>query len=68
MFTTNTYYNGSYQLSIPVFWFAEDGLVTNQLPDNVQTAYVYSNGTMRVSKFGFTRERLIDGTEHQVED
>jgi len=68
MIPTNTYYNGSYQLSIPLYWFAKDGFVTNRLPDNVQCIQVYSNGTMRISKNGITWERCLDGTSHKVEE
>ena len=46
------YTNGSYQLAIPLRWFAEGGMVTNSLPTNIQTAWVYTNGTMRIEKNG----------------
>ena len=68
MIPTNTYYNGSYQLSIPVYWFAKDGSVTNHFANNVQTIQVYSNGNMRVSKNGVTWERCLDGTSHKIEE
>ena len=54
------YTNGSYQLSIPLKWFAKGGSYTNNLPDNIQTAWVYSNGTMRVSKNGCAMERTTN--------
>ena len=60
------YYNGSYQLNIPLLWYVEGGEVTNSLPNNVQTAWVYTNGTMRVQKNGITWERTIEGVSHQV--
>ena len=60
------YRDGSYQLSIPVYWFAEGGSVTNRLSDNVQTTQVYSNGTMRVSKNGVTWEQPLGGDGHIV--
>ena len=65
---TNVYYNGSYQLSIPVYWFAEEGTVTNRLSDNVQTIQVYANGTMRISKNGVTWEQPLGGQGHKVEE
>ena len=68
MYTTNRYMNGSYQLEIPVKWYAVNGMVTNCLPDNVQTVWVYSNGTMRINKNGITWERQLNGLEHQVEE
>ncbi|MBR3924901.1 MAG: hypothetical protein IKJ45_17415, partial [Kiritimatiellae bacterium] len=56
------YTNGSYQLSIPVYWFAEGGGYTNSLPNNsLQTAWVYSDGTMKVEKSGCTLERMTNG-------
>lgn len=57
---------GSYQLSIPVYWFAEGGFVTNRIPDSVQTMQVYTNGTMRVNKNDVTWEQPIGGLGHQV--
>ena len=60
------YYNGSYQLNIPLLWYVEGGEVTNSLPNNVQTVWVYTNGTMRVQKNGITWERTIEGVSHQV--
>ena len=68
MIPTNTYYNGSYQLSIPAYWFAKDGSVTNHFANNVLTIQVYSNGNMRVSKNGVTWERCLDGTSHKIEE
>lgn len=55
-----TYTNGSYQLAIPLYWFVEDGGYTNTVPGNIQTAWVYSNGTMRINKNGVTMERTIN--------
>ena len=60
------YYDGSYQLSIPVYWFAEGGSVTNRLSDNIQTIQVYSNGTMRASKNGVTWEQPLGGQGYPV--
>ena len=60
------YYNGSYQVSIPVHWFAKDGLVTNQLPNSVQTIQIFSNGTMRASKNGVTWEQPLGGQGYPV--
>ena len=65
---TNIYYNGSYQLSIPVYWFAKGGAVTNRISDNVQTILVYSNGTMRANKNGVTWEQPLGGQGHIVEE
>ena len=65
---TNTYYYGSYQLSIPLYWFVEEGGSTNLLENVVQSAWIYSNGTMRINKFGVTWERWINGLECQVEE
>ena len=62
----STYTNGSYQLDIPLRWFAIGGSTTNSLPDNVQTAWIYSNGTMRVQKNGITWERTIEGVSRQI--
>lgn len=53
------YYDGSYQLSIPVYWFADGDSVTNRLSDSVQTTQIYSNGTMRVNKNGLTWEQPL---------
>ena len=58
---SNVYSNGSYQLSIPLRWFVEGGGYTNSLPDNLQIIWVYSNGTMRVSKNGCVMERTLNG-------
>ena len=66
--TTNEYFYGSYKLEIPLKWYAEAGLVTNSLPDNVQTVWIYSNGTMRIRKNGVVWERSLSGFECQVED
>ena len=60
------YYNGSYQLSIPVYWFAVGGAVTNRLSNSVQTIQIYSNGTMRVSKNGVTWEQPLGGQGHPI--
>ena len=65
---TNIYYNGSYQLSIPVYWFAKGGAVTNRISDNVQTILVYSNGTMHEKKNGVTWEQPLGGQGHIVEE
>ena len=60
------YTNGSYQLVIPLKWFAVGGGITNSLPSNLQTAWVYSNGTMRIQKNGVTWERALTGYSGQV--
>ena len=60
--------NGSFQLNIPLWWYVHNGTSTNALPDNVQTIWIYTNGTMRVNKNGVTWERSQDGSEHQVEE
>lgn len=60
------YYDGSYQLSIPVYWFTEGGGVTNRLPDSVQTMQIYSNGTMRANKNGVTWEQPLGGQGYPV--
>lgn len=54
------YTNGSYQLAIPLYWFVEGGGYTNTVPGNIQTAWVYSNGTMRINKNGVTMERTTN--------
>ena len=64
--TRSAYSNGAYQVAIPLRWFAIGGAVTNSLPINLQSIWVYSNGTMRVQKNGITWERSLDGTSHQV--
>ena len=56
-----SYTNGSYQYSIPVYWFAEGGGYTNNLPDSVQTTWVTWDGTMGVSKNGCAMERSTNG-------
>ena len=61
-----SYSNGSYQVSIPLYWYTENATITNSLPDNLQTIQVFENGTMRVTKFGLTWERSLDNTEHEV--
>ena len=66
--TCQAYYDGSFDLAIPLSWYAEGGGYTNSLPVNLQTISVYSNGTMRVSKNGVTWERTLDGTTHQISD
>ena len=66
--TSQSYYDGSFELAIPLLWYAEGGGYTNSLPVNLQTISVYSNGTMRVSKNGVTWERTLDGASHQVTD
>ena len=58
---STAYTNGSYQVSIPVYWFAEGGGYTNNLPDSVQTTWVTWNGTMSVSKNGCAMERSTNG-------
>ena len=63
-----SYLDGSYQLAIPLKWFAVDGAVTNSLPVNMQTVWVFSNGTMRIQKNGVTWERDIDGACRQIEE
>ena len=35
-------------------------------PDNLQTIQVFENGTMRVTKFGITWERALDGAEQEI--
>ena len=65
---TNNFYQGSYQLNIPLKWYVYNSLVTNALPDNVQTIWVLPNGAMRVNKNGVTWERRLDGQELQVEE
>ena len=60
------YTNGSYQLAIPLRWFAEGGLTTNDLPANIQTAWVYTNGTMRIEKNEVIWERTLNGVSYQV--
>ena len=62
------YQEGSYELAIPLFWYADGGGYTNSLPVNLQTVRVFSNGTMRVSKNGVTWERALDGLSHQVSE
>ena len=58
----HSYYAGSYQLAIPLKWFAEGGGTTNNLPNNLQSVWIYSNGTMRIQKNGVIWERDVDGT------
>ena len=58
---SESYTNGSYQYSIPVYWFAEGGEYTNNLPDSVQTTWVKRDGTMGVSKNGCAMERSTNG-------
>jgi hypothetical protein len=62
--TSDEYYSGSYSLDIPVKWFAVDDM--NQLVSqpkllmtSTQTISVFSNGTMKVQKFG----KSLQGTE-----
>jgi hypothetical protein len=57
-----SYFVGSYQLAIPLKWFAVEGSTTNNLPDNLQSVWIYSDGTMRIQKNGVTWERKTDGT------
>ena len=61
MVPSTAYTNGSYQVSIPVYWFAEGGGYTNNLPDSVQTTWVTWDGTMGVSKNGCAMERSTNG-------
>ena len=68
LYDTSNLSSGSYQLYIPLRWYVHNGSATNALPDNVQTVWAFTNGTMRVSKNGVTWERSSDGTEHQVEE
>ena len=58
---STAYTNGSYQVSIPVYWFADGGGYTNNLPDSVQTTWVTWDGTMGVSKNGCAMERSTNG-------
>jgi len=60
------YYDGSYQLAIPVYWFADGGSVTNRLPNSVQTMQIYSNGTMRVNKNDVTWEQPLGGQGYPI--
>ena len=62
--TSDEYYSGSYSLDIPVKWFAVGNM--NQLVSqpkllmtSTQTISVFSNGTMKVQKFG----KSLQGTE-----
>jgi hypothetical protein len=61
MAPSTAYTNGSYQVSIPVYWFAEGGGYTNNLPDSVQKTWVIWDGTMGVSKNGCAMERSTNG-------
>ena len=58
--------DGAFQLAIPLKWYAIEGGATNSLPTNLQSVWVYTNGTMRVQKNGVTWERTIDGASYQI--
>ena len=63
----NAYPAGSFSLEIPVYWYCSDSTAATALPvPNTQTTWLYSNGTMRISKCGVTWERDLDGTERQI--
>ena len=66
--SNGVYSNGSYQVSIPLYWYLEDSMVTNQLPNTIQSIQVFSNGTMRVSKFGIIWERTLEGNEQEIKE
>ena len=58
---------GSFSLEIPAYWYCSDSTAATALPvPNTQTTWLYSNGTMRISKCGVTWERDLDGTERQI--
>ena len=63
---SDEFYDGAFQLAIPLKWYAVEGGVTNSLPMNLQSVWVYANGTMRVQKNGVTWERAIDGSCCQI--
>jgi len=60
------YFDGSYQLAIPVYWFAEGSFAARHFWNSMQTTQIYSNGTMRVSKNGVTWEQPLGGQGHLV--
>ena len=62
----NSYENGSFQLIIPLKWFVEGSEITYSLPHNVQTTWVYSNGTMRIQKCGVDWERTLSGENYRI--
>ena len=61
MAPSSAYTNGSYQVAIPLYWYVDGCDYTNSLPDNLQTTWIFSNGTMRVSKNGCAMERTTNG-------
>ena len=65
----NTYPAGSFNLQIPVYWYCSDSTSATPLPvTNMQTTWLYTNGTMRINKCGITWERDLDGTERQIQE
>lgn len=61
----STYSNGSFRLDIPLKWYTVGSSVTNRMSDNVQTIWVYDNGSMRVEKNGVSWQRELNGREYQ---
>ena len=65
----SAYSPGSFSLGIPVYWYCNDSTSPTAFPvPNTQTTWLYSNGTVRISKCGVTWERDLDGTERQIQE
>lgn len=62
------YYDGSYELEIPLYWYVLNGGPHHQLANNLQKIWVYSTGNMRIKKNAVTWERRVDGLEYVVEE
>lgn len=52
---------GGFAFAIPVKWYSEDRLRTNSLDSLVQRIQIKSDGTVGVSKYGFSFERKLTG-------
>ena len=68
-FWPNGVYNqGSYELAIPQYWFAEgeSQIVPRLLTTSIQKVWVYSSGAIRVQKHGKSLQRELNGSIHQV--
>ena len=64
-----TYSPGSFCLEIPVYWYCADSTETTAFPfPNTQTTWLFSSGTMRISKCGIVWERDLDGTSRQIQE
>lgn len=65
---SGVYNEGSYELAIPQYWFAEGDspIMPRLLTTSIQKVWVYSSGAVRVQKHGKSLQRETNGSVHQV--